>query len=89
MYLERKEGHTVGHATIKQLTDRGFGFIDRGTEQDLFFHRSALENVTFDALRRGDRVEFDIEPDPRRSGDHAVHVHRSDGQPPFRYDGDG
>ena len=71
----------MAHGTIKRLTDRGFGFIDAGTGQDLFFHSSALENVTYDALRQGDRVEFDIEPDERGRGDRAVHVRRVDGQP--------
>ena len=72
----QKEGHIMAQGTIKRLTDRGFGFIDQGTGQDLFFHSSALENVTFDALRRGDRVQFETERDPRGRGDRAVHVRR-------------
>jgi cold shock protein len=68
----------MGHGTIKRVTDRGFGFIDQGTGQDLFFHSSALENVAFDELRRGDRVEFDTEPDDRGRGDRAVRVRRID-----------
>jgi CspA family cold shock protein len=66
----------MAQGTIKQLTDRGFGFIDQGTRQDLFFHSSALENVSFNDLRRGDQVEFDVEQDPRGRGDRAVHVRR-------------
>lgn len=72
----QKEGQIMAQGTIKRLTDRGFGFIDQGTGQDLFFHSSALENVAFDALRRGDRVEFDTERDPRGRGERAVHVRR-------------
>lgn len=48
----------MAEGTIKRLTDRGFGFIDTGSGQDLFFHMSALEGTTFDALREGQRVEF-------------------------------
>ena len=66
----------MAHGTIKQMTDRGFGFIDQGTGQDLFFHSSALENVAFDSLRKGDSVEFDTEPDPRGRGQRAVHIKR-------------
>jgi CspA family cold shock protein len=66
----------MAQGTIKRLTDRGFGFIDQGTGQDLFFHSSALQNVTFNDLRQGDRVEFTVEPDPRGRGDRAVDVRR-------------
>ncbi len=45
--------------TIKRLTDKGFGFIDKGDGKDLFFHMSSLEDVTFEALREGQRVTFD------------------------------
>jgi CspA family cold shock protein len=66
----------MAQGTIKRLTDRGFGFIDQGTREDLFFHNSALQNVTFNDLRTGDRVEFDLEPDPRGRGNRAVNVRR-------------
>jgi CspA family cold shock protein len=47
---------------IKRLTDKGFGFITQeGEEKDLFFHSSALVGITFDELREGDKVTFDVE----------------------------
>lgn len=47
--------------TIKTLTDRGFGFIAReGEEKDLFFHAKDLNGVTFDELKVGDTVSFDV-----------------------------
>lgn len=50
------------NGTIKRLTDKGFGFIAvEGEEKDLFFHSSALIDVTFDELREGDAVTFDTE----------------------------
>jgi CspA family cold shock protein len=58
------------------LTDRGFGFISQEGGEDLFFHSSALVNTTFDALRRGDRVEFDKEQDTRGRGERAVNVRK-------------
>ena len=45
--------------TIKQLMDRGFGFIKTGDETDLFFHRSNLEGVEFNGLSVGQEVEFE------------------------------
>ncbi len=47
--------------TIKTLTERGFGFIAReGEAKDLFFHSKELVGVTFDELRVGDKVSFEI-----------------------------
>lgn len=46
---------------IKTLTDRGFGFISaEGLGKDLFFHSNELNGVTFDELRAGDVVGFDV-----------------------------
>ncbi|HOX29743.1 MAG TPA: cold shock domain-containing protein [Candidatus Paceibacterota bacterium] len=47
--------------TIKTLTDRGFGFISReGEAKDLFFHSKELKGVTYDELKVGDTVSFEI-----------------------------
>ena len=48
----------MAEGTIKRLTDRGFGFIDTGKAKDLFFHSSALQGVTFEELREGQKVSF-------------------------------
>lgn len=46
---------------IKTLTDRGFGFIAReGGEKDLFFHSKDLSGVTFDELKVGDELSFEL-----------------------------
>jgi cold shock protein len=49
--------------------DRGFGFIspkDSAREgNDVFFHSSAVAGGTFEELREGDAVEFEVQPDPR------------------------
>ena len=47
--------------TIKTITDRGFGFISReGESKDLFFHSKELNGVTFDELKVGDVVSFEV-----------------------------
>jgi len=48
----------MAEGTIKRITDRGFGFIDTGSEKDLFFHSSSLDGVSFDELQEGQRVSF-------------------------------
>ena len=44
--------------TIKRLTDRGFGFIDTGSQKDLFFHSSTLEGVDFEELQEVQQVSY-------------------------------
>ncbi len=61
--------------TIARLTDKGFGFIKvEGQEKDLFFHSSEVVGVTFDELREGDKVTFEVGESPK--GPNAVKVTR-------------
>ena len=48
----------MAEGTIKRLTDKGFGFIDTGTGQDMFFHSSSLDDIKYDDLREGQRVTY-------------------------------
>jgi CspA family cold shock protein len=48
----------MAEGTIKRLTEKGFGFIDTGTGDDIFFHMSNLEDVSFEELREGQKVSF-------------------------------
>jgi len=48
----------MAEGTIKRITDKGFGFIDTGTNQDMFFHSSNVEGVAFDDLREGQKVTY-------------------------------
>lgn len=48
----------MAEGTIKRLTDKGFGFIDTGTSQDMFFHSSNVEGVRYDELREGQQVSY-------------------------------
>ena len=48
----------MAEGTIKRITDKGFGFIDVGTDKDLFFHSSSVVGATFDELRGGQKVSF-------------------------------
>jgi CspA family cold shock protein len=55
----------------KLIRGRGFGFISSGGK-DIFFHCSALQGISFDTLKEGDRVKFDLERGDR--GPQAVNV---------------
>ena len=49
------------NGTIKTLTEKGYGFISReGEAKDLFFHSKELVGVTYDDLKVGDAVSFEV-----------------------------
>ena len=51
--------------TVKKvLADKGFGFIE-GERGDVFFHYSALEGTTIEALSVGQQVEYDEGSGPK------------------------
>ena len=47
---------SISEGTINMLTDKGFGLIDT-EKDDLFFHMSAAEDISYDELREGETVE--------------------------------
>lgn len=59
--------------TIKRvIRDRGFGFIRSSEGQEVFFHRTGLQDLNFDNLKEGDGVEFELERGDK--GPRAVNV---------------
>jgi CspA family cold shock protein len=54
----------VSNGTIKKLTDKGFGFI-QGSKGDIFFHSSAVEGTTFEALYEGQSVSYNEGDGPK------------------------
>jgi len=64
------------NGVIKTLTDKGFGFITpEGQSKDLFFHSSALVDLSYDDLEIGDKVTFETEDSPK--GPRATNVQRA------------
>jgi cold shock protein len=62
--------------TIKRVVrDRGFGFIRTADGQEVFFHRSSLQNLDFDSLKEGQNVEFEMERGEK--GPRAVSVRQA------------
>ena len=58
---------------IKKLVrDRGFGFISDNDGREVFFHQSSLSDVSFDALKEDENVEFEVQKSDK--GPCAVNV---------------
>ena len=55
----------MNEGTIARLTDRGFGFIAREGEKDLFFHSNELQGVQYADLKVGDKVTFEVTEGPK------------------------
>ena len=69
----------VSAGTVKKIiADRGFGFIRSDDGREVFFHRSGLKGLTFESLKEGQAVDFDLEEATR--GPRANNV-RASGAP--------
>ncbi len=44
---------------IRKLVDKGFGFIE-GERGDMFFHHSEVRGTTFESLRVGQTVKYEV-----------------------------
>jgi len=58
---------------------KGYGFIEREGEEDVFVHFSAIEMEGYKTLDDGQQVEFEIVESER--GPQAAHVTRPDVEP--------
>ena len=52
--------------------EKGFGFISREGEADVFVHFSNIQGTGYKSLDEGQRVEFDVAPG--RKGEEAQNV---------------
>jgi CspA family cold shock protein len=62
---------------IKKLVqDKGFGFIQTDSGEDVFFHHSTVADMGFDNLTEGQKVEYSIDqaPSPKGKGPRAASV---------------
>jgi len=52
--------------TVKWFNNaKGYGFIGREKEPDLFVHQSAIQAEGYRSLHEGQRVEFDVVQGPK------------------------
>ena len=61
---------------IREIKDRGFGFITPdGGGKDIFFHSTGCVGVQFNDLKAGDAVTYEVEDSEK--GPTAVNVQRA------------
>jgi cold shock protein len=61
---------------VKWFSDaKGYGFIAREGEEDVFVHYSSIQSEGYRSLSQGQEVEFEIQQGPK--GLHAMNVRRS------------
>ena len=63
--------------------NKGFGFIEQDTGDDLFVHQSEIRQVGFRFLNLGDRVEFEL--GTGKKGPVALKVSRTQAAVPDKY----
>jgi CspA family cold shock protein len=56
----------MAQGTVKWFNDqKGFGFISRESDPDVFVHFSAIEDSGFKSLNEGQAVEFEVSEGPK------------------------
>ena len=55
----------MAEGSVKKLTDKGFGFIDTASGQDMFFDTSNLEGVSFEQLYERQQVSYNEGQGPK------------------------
>ena len=61
--------------TVKWFNaEKGYGFIQREGDADVFVHFSAIQMNGYRTLEEGQQVEFELEQGPK--GEHALDVRR-------------
>ena len=78
------EEGTRRDGTVKWFNpNKGFGFIEQDTGDDLFVHQSEIRQAGFRFLNLGDRVEFEV--GPGKKGPVALKVTRTQAADPEKY----
>jgi CspA family cold shock protein len=71
----QKGTHHMASGTVKWFNaTKGYGFISPETGEDVFVHFSAINMNGYRELYEGQKVEFEVENDPKGKGLRAANV---------------
>ena len=63
----------MAEGTVKWFSEqKGYGFIEQDDGKDLFVHHTGISGTGFKSLTEGQRVQFEIEDNPK--GPKAINV---------------
>jgi ribosomal subunit interface protein len=61
---------------VRMFAEQGYGFLESSDLLEVYFHRNAVADGSFDALEVDDEVRFVLAPDPGENGPQASTVTR-------------
>ena len=78
--MRRLDGETkhheepqIGHI-VRLFPDRGFGFLETSSGEEVYVHRNCVSNGGFGNLKVGDRVRYVVDPEEGEKGAQASFV---------------
>ena len=86
-HMRRLEGQTKQHEApsigriVRLFADRGYGFLETDTGEEVYVHRNSVLDGGLDALKVGDRVRYVVDPEEGEQGPQASTVFPLDADP--------
>ena len=71
--VKQHEAPSIGRI-IRLFPDRGYGFLETETGEEVYVHRNSVLDGGFDALKVGDRVRYVVDPEEGEQGAQASTV---------------
>jgi ribosomal subunit interface protein len=63
--IVKEPGPRIRGRILRVFRDRGYGFVETETHQEVYFHANSVHGITFDALEVGMAMDLDIEAGER------------------------
>jgi len=79
-HMRRLDGRVKQHDApsigriVRLFPDRGYGFLETETGEEVYLHRNSVLDGGFDALKVGDRVRYVVDPEESEQGAQASTV---------------
>lgn len=71
--VKQHEAPAIGRI-VRLFADRGYGFLETDTGEEVYVHRNSVQDGGFDALKVGDRVRYVVDEEEGEHGAQASMV---------------